>query len=96
MKQQELTPDEMSIIREAIIAEVEQNIDTTVVNIDKENVVYEINIKAKLVRDSEFDTFNFVINSYSGFREFFDAETGESLGRYYFSKYELKQLDFDC
>jgi hypothetical protein len=96
MTQQELTADEMSMIKEAIIAEIQQNIDATVVNIDKDTVVYEVNVDAKLVQDFEFDTFTFVINSCSGFREFFDSETGESFGRYYFSKYELKQLKFDC
>ena len=93
MKEQELSADEMIMLREAILAEVEKDIDATVVDIDKDPIHYEVNIDAKLVRDCEFDCYSFVIRCYGGYREEYD-ENGNSTNMYRFSKSELNGLCF--
>ena len=96
MTQQELTAAEMSLIREAIIQELQDDCDASVAVIELDLVTYEVNFTTERNYNTNEERFETDVKCYSGSREMFDPETGKSFDYYRFSKTELNGLSFDC
>jgi hypothetical protein len=96
MTQNGLTADEISLIREAIIQELQDDCDASVAVIEFDLVTYEVNFTTERNYNTNEERFETDVKCYSGSREMFDPETGKSFDYYRFSKTELNGLNFDC